>query len=102
MIAIAAVVAALAPTAHAAAVETVAVRDDYFKAKSVTVRRGTSVRWVWEGKSSHNVRVAKGPVKFSSPFKIKGSYSKRLTKKGTYQLVCTIHQPSMQMTIRVK
>lgn len=102
MIALAAVVAALAPTAHTAAVETVAVRDDYFKAKSVTVRRGTNVRWVWEGKSPHNVRVARGPVKFGSPLKTTGTYSKRLNKKGTYRLVCTIHQPTMQMTVRVR
>ena len=97
-----AVAAALAPTAHAAATKNVAVRDDFFRSSSVTVRRGTTVRWVWKGKTVHNVKVARGPVKFGSSLQKTGTYSKRLTRRGTYTLVCTIHQPKMKMTIRVK
>jgi plastocyanin len=32
---------------------------------------------------------------------VRGSYSHTFTKKGTYQLVCTIHK-SMKMTVVVK
>lgn len=97
-----AVAAALAPTAHAAATKNVAIRDDFFRSNNITVRKGTKVRWVWKGKTVHNVKVARGPVKFGSSLQKTGTYSKRLTRKGTYKLVCTIHQPKMKMTIRVK
>jgi plastocyanin len=102
MIALAAIAVALAPTAHAAATKNVAVRDDFFRAKSITVNKGTRVRWVWKDKGAHNVAVQKGPAKFSSSIQTKGTYSKKLTKKGTYRILCTVHAPSMKMTVRVK
>ena len=33
---------------------------------------------------------------------VKGSFSKKLTKAGTYTILCTIHAPGMKMTIKVK
>ena len=45
--------------------------------------------------------VTKGPVKFRSSFKDSGTYSKRLTRTGTYTIVCSIHQPDMKMKLRV-
>ena len=85
-----------------AATRTVQVKDNVFVARTVTVRKGTTVRWVWKGKAPHNVTVTKGPVKFRSSTKTKGSFSKRLTHKGLYTILCTIHAPGMKMTIRVK
>ena len=85
-----------------AATKTVQVKDDVFVAKSITVKKGTTVKWVWKGKAPHNVKVTKGPAKFASSTQTKGTYSKKLTKKGTYTLVCTIHAPGMKMTIKVK
>jgi plastocyanin len=85
-----------------AATKTVQVKDNKFVAKSITVSKGTTVKWVWDGKAPHNVKVTKGPAKFSSTTQVKGSYSKKLTKKGTYTILCTIHAPDMKMTIRVK
>ncbi len=85
-----------------AATKTVQVKDNKFVASSITVSKGTTVKWVWKGKAPHNVKVTKGPAKFSSSTKVKGSFSKKLTKKGTYSLLCTIHAPGMKMTIKVK
>jgi plastocyanin len=85
-----------------AATKTVQVKDNKFVAHSITVSKGTTVKWVWKGKVPHNVTVTKGPAKFKSTTQVKGSYSKKLTKKGTYTILCTIHAPGMKMTIKVK
>lgn len=85
-----------------AATKTVQVKDNKFVASSITVSKGTTVKWVWKGKAPHNVKVTKGPAKFSSSTKFKGSFSKKLTKKGTYSILCTIHAPGMKMTVKVK
>ena len=69
---------------------------------NVTVKKGTTVKWVWKGKAPHNVKVTKGPAKFSSTTQTKGTFSKKLTKKGTYTILCSIHAPGMKMTITVK
>ena len=102
--AIAALSAVLAVPALAAT-RSVKVADDYFVRKgstpTVTVKKGTKVTWRWAGRDMHNVAVTKGPVKFRSSFKTTGSYSKRVTRTGTYTIVCTIHQPDMTMKLRV-
>lgn len=95
--------AALAATAlPASAVNTIAIKDDFFSPKSTTVKKGSTVTFRWAGKAPHNVVVKKGPVKFTSGNpKTSGSYKKKLTRAGTYRIVCTIH-PGMEMTLRVK
>jgi plastocyanin len=85
-----------------AATKTVQVKDNKFVASSITVSKGTTVKWVWKGKAPHNVKVTKGPAKFSSTTQVKGSFSKKLTKKGTYSILCTIHAPGMKMTVKVR
>ena len=85
-----------------AATTSVQVKDNKFVAKSITVSKGTTVKWVWRGKAPHNVKVTKGPAKFASTTQVKGSFSKKLTKKGAYTILCTVHAPEMKMTIRVK
>lgn len=84
-----------------AATKTISVKDNLFAPKSTTVSKGTTVKFVWRGKQPHNVKVKKGPQKFSSPVKVKGSFSKKVTKAGTYKIVCDIH-PGMEMTLKVK
>ncbi|HWH92814.1 MAG TPA: plastocyanin/azurin family copper-binding protein [Baekduia sp.] len=85
-----------------AATKTVQVKDNVFVANKITVKKGTTVKWVWKGKAPHNVKVTKGPVKFGSKTQVNGSFARRLTKKGTYTVLCTIHAPGMKMTITVK
>jgi plastocyanin len=85
-----------------ASTKTVQVKDNKFVPTSITVRHGTTVKWVWKGKAPHNVTVTKGPKKFKSTTQTKGSFSKKLNTKGTYQILCTIHAPDMKMTVKVK
>jgi plastocyanin len=88
-----------------AAGRTVKLGDDFFVRKSgtptVTVKKGTKVTWKWTGKDMHDVAVSSGPAKFASNFKTHGTYSKRLTKTGTYTIFCSIHQPEMKMKLKV-
>jgi plastocyanin len=78
-----------------AATRSVKIGDNYFvRSKgvpTVTVSRNTTVKWNFKGDSVHNVTVSKGPVKFHSPTKDSGSYSKKVTKRGTYTIYCSIH-----------
>ena len=96
---------AVLATQALAATRSVKVGDDYFVRKgsvpTVAVRKGTKVTWRWAGKDMHNIAVTRGPVKFRSSFKSSGTYSKRVTRTGTYTIVCTIHQPDMAMKLRV-
>ena len=101
-----ALLGALAATALAA---TTAVRvgDNYFvRARgvpTVTVRQGDTVVWRFVGDSPHNVVAARGPRRFSSPARQSGSYRRRMNRRGTYTIVCTIHGARDQrMTLRVR
>lgn len=98
---LAAVVAAVVAVPAAAATRTVAVRDFRFSPSSLKVTAGTTVTWKVGGDGvSHNITVLSGPVRFHSRSAAKYTFSKRLTRKGTYKLHCTIH-PSMHQTIIV-
>jgi plastocyanin len=92
----------IAVPALAASTKTVQVKDNKFVANKITVRKGTTVKWVWKGQAPHNVTVTKGPKKFATQNRTSGSFSKKLTKAGTYTILCTIHAPGMKMTITVK
>ena len=104
------IVAATAATAAVAvpalaATRSVKVGDDYFvrsgSRPTVTVHKGDTVKWVWRGKVAHNVYVTSGPQKFHSRTQTKGSYSHRMTRKGTYRIVCVIHS-GMEMNLKVR
>lgn len=85
-----------------AATKTITIRDNLFSPKSVSVSKGTTVKWVWRGNAPHNVTVKSGPIKFASKTQVKGTFSKKLAKTGTYKLYCTIHGSSQSLTIKVK
>jgi len=98
--------AALAASALAAT-RTVKIGDNYFVRPSgvptVTVSRGTTVKWVWRGRSIHNVMVKSGPTRFHSTGKRRGSFSRKLTRRGTYLIYCAIHgarDQSMKLVVR--
>lgn len=84
----------------------VKVGDNYFVRPTgvpkVTVKKGATVKWRFAGDSVHNVTVIKGPKKFHSPTKSSGVYKKKLRKKGTYILECTIHGSEQKMKLVVK
>jgi plastocyanin len=107
MIALAAAFAAAAVPAVSALASTptkqISVRDNFFKPKSVTIRRGTRVTWAWHSFGiRHNVTVTSGPSRFHSGNKGSGSYSHLFNKKGTYHLICTLHPTQMKETIIVR
>jgi plastocyanin len=88
-----------------AATTSVKVGDNYFVkdgGAKVTVKKGTTVKWAFKGKSVHNVTVKSGPAKFHSRNLSSGTYSQKLTKAGTYRIYCTIHGAAMSMTLVVK
>jgi plastocyanin len=93
--------AALAIPALAASTSTIDLGDNFFKPKSATVAKGTTVTWDWTGKAPHNVFVKSGPEKFSSKVQTSGTFKHKMTKSGTYKIVCTIH-PGMDLTLKVR
>jgi plastocyanin len=102
-----ALILALALAAPAAgATRNVKIGDDYFvragKRPTVSVAKGTTVKWNWTGSRQHNVVVQSGPVSFQSPLKRSGSFKRKMRRAGKYTIVCSIHAPDMAMTLRVK
>lgn len=95
-------VSALVAVSAYGATSTVTIKDDLFAPKSLSIVKGSTVKWVWKGKAAHNVTVKSGPVKFSSPTQKKGTFSKKLAKAGTYRIYCTIHGAKQSLTIKVK
>ena len=102
--AVAATAVLVVPASGKAKTASVTVTDSLFIKDKLTVRTGTKVTWKWENAfQDHNVTVKSGPAKFHSTTKKSGSFSKLLTKPGTYKIVCTIHAAiGMKMTITVK
>lgn len=93
--------AALAVPGSAAVTKTVSVKDDTFVKDLVVIHKGDSVKWIWKGKHRHNVFGMPGnPVHFHSPSQVKGSYTKRFRKTGTYKFQCTFHAV-MKMKVKV-
>jgi plastocyanin len=96
-----------AVTPAVAATRSVKIGDNYFVrdggVPTVSVSKGTRVKWVWKGKSLHNVKVTKGPAKFGSPSQKYGSFARKVKKAGTYTLICTVHgasDQSMKLVVR--
>jgi plastocyanin len=70
-----------------AATKGVSVVDDAFKAKTITISKGTTVKWTWKGSNPHNVKFGG----FTSKVQVKGTFKHKFTKKGTFKYRCTIH-----------
>jgi plastocyanin len=105
--ALAAAACAFPAAALGAAAKRIQVGDDYYGPTKVTVKRGTTVKWVWlaDNTNSHDVKLVKAPKgakKFHSASAATDyTFTRKLTKPGTYKIVCTLHQ-DMTMTIRVR
>ncbi len=102
LLVLAAVVAAAAAAIPASgATRGVRLVDNAFRPGTLTVRQGDSVRFRWAGRLAHNVVVQEGPAEFRSKVQRTGTYRKRLTRRGTYTIVCELH-PGMNLTLRVR
>jgi plastocyanin len=98
------VLVAFVATALAAGVKVIKVGDFFFvkdtnHTNTVHVAKGKTVRWKWIGTQDHNVTVIQGPVKFHSRTMDHGTYTKKLTKPGTYLIECTIHGFRMRLVV---
>ena len=82
------------------------VGDDYYGPTKLTVKKNTTIKWVWlaDNSDSHDVKLLSGPKGFkkfhSGPAASDYTFSKKLTKLGIYKFICTLHQ-DMRMTIKV-
>jgi len=98
-------IALVAAAPAAAGTRNVKIGDNYFvrsgKPSTITVKKGTVVRWNWRGSHRHNVVVQKGPRHFQSVLKRTGHFSRKLRRRGTYKIICAIHAPGMRMTLKV-
>jgi len=83
-----------------AATRSIKIGDDYYLRSSgvptITVSKGTTVKWNFRGSNPHSVTVSKGPRKFNSGVRSSGSYRKKVTRRGTYTIYCTVHGASDQ------
>ena len=68
--------------------------------KTITIRKGSTVKWVWSDKQLHNVA---GPgVKKNNPVAKKGkTLSKTFSSKGTFKYICQVHATTMKTTVKV-
>jgi plastocyanin len=86
----------------------VSVNDNYYGPSKLTVHVGDSVDWHWGDAvtDEHDVvlkSAPKGVKKFESDTLVAGdSFKRKLTKPGTYKIICTFHEEEMKMTITVK
>jgi plastocyanin len=95
-----AAVASPRPSAAASsATPVVTLHDIQFHPDAVNIKVGQSVTWKWEDaaiETQHNV-TSIGAARFkSSKTQLRGTYTVRFNKAGTYRFECTIHPLSMQ------
>lgn len=85
--------------------KTVKLGDNFFSPASLTVKKGTLVRFKWIGQNDHNVVKKKGPGKgFASTTTADPGihFRKRFKKTGRYKIFCTIHPDEMKLKLRVR
>ncbi len=81
----------------------VAVVDNYFEPRSVTIDRGEAVKWRWKGANRHNIVFTKVPArarKKKARSRVRGRITRALRHSGTYRYRCTLYD-GMQGTIKV-
>jgi plastocyanin len=85
------------------------VADNFYNPKKLTVNLRSRITWVWTDESAdvHDVKLVSGPKGFkkfqTEPGSAGFTYSKTLTKPGTYRFICTLHEEdNMRMTIVVR
>jgi plastocyanin len=106
--AFAAAPATLASGATKGKTRKVSVNDNYYGPSKLTVHVGDTVDWHWADEITdvHDVALKtapKGVKKFASdPLAAGDDFKRKLTKAGTYKIICTFHEEEMKMTITVK
>ena len=78
------------------------VGDYRYGAERVSLKRGATFTWRFVGGVRHDVTLVSGPVGFSAPWTLKGTFTQRFTKRGTYKLFCSLHPAQMVQEIVVR
>ncbi len=101
-----ALVAACAPAASTAPVETDQVkmaRSYRFDPAVIKVKVGTTVTWVNDDNFTHDVRFTRGPVQFHSPPLRPGDKTSfTFTQPGEYEYECSFHPQNMKGKVVVE
>jgi plastocyanin len=87
-----------APRAHVTArvpaphkTVTIHIRDNLFEPAALNVEEGTTVRWINDGRNTHNVTPDTGKAYGSPDLKPGRSYVHTFTDPGTFAYYCTLH-----------
>ena len=76
---------------QAATTVTVALQDNVFKPKAITIQPGTTVKWVNKGRNLHNVVPNKGSQFGTDSLPSGKSYSFTFKTPGVYGYYCSFH-----------
>lgn len=91
-----------AAVAGASSTKRVTMKNIALSPKTVTIKRGDRVQWVWrDGSIRHDVSFTRGGFK-KSPLKSRGTYTLTFRKKGTFNYVCTVHRGDMKGRVVVR
>ena len=95
------------PPVTKAATKTITLGDNFFKPKTITVAKGTILKFNWGPNNSgtdveHNVTGVSGNKFDSTPDTTKPSkpFKKRFTRNSL--VVCTIHSTTMKLRVKIK
>jgi len=81
----------------------VEVGDFFYRTGNISVPRGATIRWRFDGQEPHNVTIANGPRGFSSDrLRGGGVYEKTLDQPGTYRIFCELHPVQMSQRVIVR
>lgn len=80
------------------------IGDNRFGNERISVRRGTIFTWRFLGTRAHDVTVVGGPEGFASPpTQPSGStFTRKLTRRGSYRIICTLHPAQMVQQLNVR
>ena len=88
-------------TTQPATTNTVEIKGFAFNPATITVTKGTTVKWTNNDNAPHTVTTTSAPVDFDSGTKNKGdTFTQAFDTAGTYEYYCSIH-PNMKATIIV-
>ncbi len=84
-----AVTPAITPAVHKTV--TIHIRDNLFTPPALNVEAGTTVRWINDGRNTHNVTPVNGKYFGSDDLKPDQSYVHTFPDAGTFAYYCTLH-----------
>jgi plastocyanin len=61
-----------------------------YKPKKVTIKKGQTVKWLWNSDQDHDVTFDKGNKHSKTAMKV-SNYRRTFKKKGTFTYFCSVH-----------